>query len=235
VNARLAASGHWPPFPPGPPRRPGEPILPPSQPAPAEPPRRPVWPQPIVIPDDRSSAAAEIADRLLSRRIVLVTGQLDAALAEQTAARLMLLDADGDGPIQLHVSCPDGDLEPAVMLAETLDLLRVPVHAVANGVVGGPVIAVFAAAGRRRAHPHALFPMAEPKTSLHGAADQLAAAVAMHREQLDYLNQLIARATGRDPDAVADDMRARRLLTASDAVDYGLVQELVPAKPASTR
>src|SRR5439155_1010049 len=81
-------------------------------------------------------------------RIVLLSGPLGHQLATDAAAQLMLLDANGDEPIELHLSCPDGELDTAGMLAETIDLLGVEVQAVCRGTVGGPALAVVAAADR---------------------------------------------------------------------------------------
>ena len=92
----------------------------------------------------------ELADRLLSRRIVLLSGRMDQEVSTATVARLMLLDADSGEPVDLHLSCPDGDLGASLVLAEAIDLLRAPVTAVLLGNVGGAVVAVVAAADRRQ-------------------------------------------------------------------------------------
>jgi ATP-dependent Clp protease protease subunit len=168
----------------------------------------------------------DVWSRLLERRIVMVSGPLDHPAATRAAAEVMLLDADGDGPIQLHLSCPDGDLDAAIMLAETVDLLQVPVHAIAGGMVGGPAIAVYASAGRRLAHRHAAFQLREPSAQMEGNAEQLAGRIAQHQHQIDYLHRHVAQSCGRTVQAVAGDMATGRLLTAAAAVEYGLVHEL---------
>src|SRR5205085_7764153 len=76
--------------------------MPPNRPpTPRDPPPVPLVPIPL---DDNS-----VLDRLLARRIVLLSGPLDHRLATDAAAQLMLLDASGDDPIELHLSCPDGE------------------------------------------------------------------------------------------------------------------------------
>jgi ATP-dependent Clp protease, protease subunit len=189
-------------------------------------PERPSFPL-LPLPPERSEVPPDLWDRLLARRIVLVSGHLDEPVATRVAAQVMLLDADADEPIQLHIGCPDGDLDASIMLAETVDLLRVPVHAIAGGILGGPVLAVYASAQRRLAHRHAGFQLREPRAQMEGNAEQLAGRIAQHQHQLDYLHEHLAHACGQSVETITEDMRVGRLLTAKAAVEYGLVHELV--------
>ena len=64
------------------------------------------------------------------------------------------------------------------------------------------------------------------RAGFSGPAGQLAAAAALHRDEADRLAGLIADATGRNPDRVGADLRAGTVLSATDAIGYGLVHEL---------
>ena len=134
----------------------------------------------------------ELADRLLHRRIVMIAGSLDHALATRAAAQLMVLDADSRQVVELHLSCPDGDVDAALMLADTLDLMRAPVTVTARGTVGGPVVAVLAAADRRLAHPHCLVVLREPRGTAAGRADELAIAADQHARRVRDLCERLA-------------------------------------------
>lgn len=220
---------HGPPeFPPH--RPPLPPIVPPPWQAPhpgrPEPSRPPLPGFPTVQPPPAGTAE----DRLREHGIVLLSGFLDQAAAQRAAAALMLLDAEHDGPVRLHLSCPDGDLDGALLLADTVDLLTLDTTALVSGVVGGPVLAVIAAAGRREAHPHALLRLREPTGTAAGRADRLAADAEQHARQVDQLHRRLAAVTGREVDDIAADLRAGRLLTAPQAVDYGLLDALLPAR-----
>ena len=226
--------GRWPPeFPPEPPRHP--PIIPPSWPAPEHPPGPPAPPIRPPLPTFPATVASPpmggtVEDRLLERGIVLLAGHLDLEAAQRTAAQLMLLDAQWDGTVQLHLSCPDGDLDGALLVAETVDLLTLDTHAVASGILGGPVLAVLAAADRRQGHRHALFRLREPTGAASGRADRLAADVAEHSRQVAHLHERLATATGRPVQEIAHDLRSGRVLTAAEAVDYGLLHELLASR-----
>jgi ATP-dependent Clp protease protease subunit len=219
-----ASTGGWPPSPGWPPEVP-PPLIPPERPAPPQPPQPPLHP-PVPIVYEPAPPVADLADRLLERRIVMVSGHLDTAGATDAAARLMLLDGTGDDPIELVVSCTDGDLTAATALADTVELVGVEVRALASGSVGGAAVLPYAVAARRLAQPHATFRLADPRQAMEGRASDLAHAADQHAELVAHLHRRVAEAAGRSPASVAADFERERLLTAPDAKAYGLVHEI---------
>jgi len=166
----------------------------------------------------------EVTVQLLRRRIVVVTGRLDAEASAQVASRLLLLDADRQDPLTVHFSCTEAELNAATALASTLELLRSEATVIAVGPVERAAIGVFAAGRVRRAHPHATFLLADPSPAAN--TDDVRLAAELHERGLGSLHARIAAASGREVAAVAADMHAGRLLSAAEAVDYGLVQSL---------
>jgi len=182
----------------------------------------PSWYEPTSITLER-----ELADRLLAERGILVGGRLDDALANHVAAQLLLLDAQSNDPIKLHLSAPDADLDAALSVAAAIDLINAPVHVVARGTVRGAAIAVLAAAAQREAHRHTMFVLSAPHFTADGTADELAAVADQHERLAARFRDLIAEATGRPADEVAADLDAGRVLDAEEAQTYGLVTRLV--------
>lgn len=214
-----------PPFPPGPeipghPLRPGEPPPPPGPtPAPAAPPAQ-VWVRQAEWP-------GMVYERLLDHRIVMAHGFLDGEAATRLSAQLLTLDAEGRGPIRLEMQNLDADLGAALTVIGVLDTLRAPVTAQAGGRIGGPALGVLAAAHHRRAYPSAVFALAEPRFSFEGPAESVAAHEQQTRAMLDELYGRLARVTGREVEAIRADARGGRVLTAEQAVGYGLIGGLV--------
>ena len=174
-----------------------------------------------------SAGLADLTERLLDRRIVLVGGVLDEARATRAAAQLMLLDADGQGGVELHLRCPDGDLDASATLAHTVELMHVPVRAVASGCLSGAALAVYAAADLRVASPTCLFQLKEPTAApTQGRYADLEAAVRRHERLLAQLRQRLAAATSRTVEQVGDDLRSRRVLAGQQVLDYGLAHQL---------
>ena len=223
-----------PPFPPWQPERPGHPGRPEPGPHP-----QPSRPSPAVQPTriwvEQGEWPGRLYERLLNQRIVMAHGCLDGESATRLCAQLLTLDAEGDGPIRLELQNLDAELPAALTVIGVLDTLRVPVTAYAGGRTSGPGLAVFAAAGHRRAYPSAFFAMSEPRVSFDGPVTSVAAHEEQVRVMVDELYERLAEATGHEVDDVRGDARRGRLLTVEQAMDYGLVEDLAEARGPAGR
>lgn len=168
-----------------------------------------------------------VRSRLFAQRTVLVSGELDTALATAVAAELMTLDGEGDDLITLHLDCSGGSLEAAFTLIDVVDLVGAPVHAVAVGRVEGPAVGILAVADRRLALPHAHVLLREPRSAYEGRSDDLAGWAAQFQRQVDHFVTRLAAAVRRPEAEVAADLRSRRHLSPEEARAYGLVDEIV--------
>ena len=224
--------GSFPPRPPVPPGRPGPPERPDQPP---QPPRPNPAIQPTRVWVEQGEWPGRLYERLLNQRIVMASGCLDGEAATRLCAQLLTLDAEGEGPIRLELHNLDADLPAALTVMGVLDTLRVPVTAYAGGRTSGPGLGVLASAGHRRAYPNAFFAMSEPKVSFDGPVT----AVAVHEEQvramLAELYARLAEVTGHEVDEIRDDARRGRLLTAGQAIDYGLIEGFAEARGPAGR
>jgi ATP-dependent Clp protease, protease subunit len=184
-------------------------------------------PWPTDEPDRPGDVHSLVRRRLLERRVVVVSGELDTTTATDVAAQLMLLDATGDEPIELHLSCPDADLDAALTLADTIELLGVEVRARATGRVGGAALAPYVAATVREASAHAVFVLHEPRAAFEGRAQDLEELARSHAERIEALWRRIASRAGRSVDEVRADAEHGRLFGAHEADDYGLVDRVL--------
>lgn len=212
--SRTRPLGIWPaPLPPAPRRTPWQPD--PHPPAP-----RPATSFQFTIVD---SGQDWLAERLLERRMVSLSGWLDSAAVNRAAASLALLDASGDDPIELRLYDVDADLDGALALLDVVDLVGVPLHATCLGELRGAAVAILAVADHRVAGPHATLYLREPRTQLGGHAAELVTHAEDYRRRLRLLQERIAGACRRTVDAVTTDMRTGRILTAEQARGYGLI------------
>ncbi|HET6910494.1 MAG TPA: ATP-dependent Clp protease proteolytic subunit [Mycobacteriales bacterium] len=207
---------------------PQRPLRPPewSPPLPAAP--LPTTPDPHrapAMPMIHVPAIDGVTLELLRRRIVVLTGTLDSVTSADMSERLLLLDADKTAPITMHFSCTMAELDPSSSLAATIEMLHSETTVIAVGAVERAAVGVFATAKVRRAHPHATFLLQDPVTRVDDT-DDVALAADVHQRQIASLHQRVAVACRRGVDTVASDMQAGLLLSAAEAVDYGLVQSL---------
>jgi len=175
----------------------------------------------------RGRLSAWLREKLFDRRIVLLTGELDDPLANEIVAALLSLDAISDEPIDLYVDSPDGTLEAAFALIDILEAVRAPIRIHCRGQIGGPVLGILTAGDRRFAAAHARFRLGQPRAQFAGTPEQIDAQNRHEHDRLWRLCARLARATGRPAEEIAEDMRRGRWLDAGEALQYGLVDEVI--------
>jgi ATP-dependent Clp protease protease subunit len=171
-----------------------------------------------------------LQEQLFERRIVLVTGRLDDDAAAKAAAALLVLDARADRPIELHLDSSDGVLDAAFVLIDTAETLCSMLRVLCRGQIGGPAIGVISAADHRVAAPHTRFHLCQPTARFVGTPEAIAEQNRQQQELLWKLYGRLARRTGRPAEEIAEDMRRGRYLSALEAVDYGLIDEIAAAR-----
>ena len=214
---------HRSPFPgqnpfPGQPPFPGPPE-PDTIPGPA---RTQLWLQPPEPPS--------VYESLLRRRIVLAHGHVTDEAATRLSAQLLTLDAEGDRPIRLELQGLSADLTAAVTLMGVLDTMGVPVQARAAGRTSGAALGVLAACPERAAYPNALFVLTEPSEEFGGTVDAVTVREQQTRTMTDAVYERLAEVTGHEIDDIRAAARAGQLLSADDAVAYGLVGEVIAGR-----
>ncbi len=180
------------------------------------------------LPHGNDAVAPWLQQRLFNERIVMLSGTLDSTAANSAAAALLILDALSAEPVQLKVSSTEGELASAFALVDAIDAMRAPVHAIIPSLTGGAAVLVLAAADRRLCYRHARIRLAEPRaTAASGTAEQVAAAAGAYLRELDELIIRLAEVTGQPRSQIENDLASGRVLSAEEAKDYGLVNEII--------
>ena len=208
------------------------PNVPPGVPGPE--PRRPVYPPVPLVPIPGEPAPtgpgtfeSSVYADLLERRIVFVRDRLDHDTAMLVTAQLMALDADDDAPITLVVNSGGGPADAAVGVLDTMDLVRCPVDTSCVGRAEGTAVVVVAAgSGHRQCGPGATFRLRFPDLEAAGSADRLQREVENATQLQGTLVDRLAAITRQSRALVARDVERGRMLTADEAVTYGLVDEV---------
>lgn len=191
---------------------------------PGQPSQAPVIPARVWV-DPAAAWQGRLYERLLSKRIILVSGILDDDAVTRLSAQLLTLDAEGDAPVRLEMQNLRAELPAAVTLMGVLDVVRAPVHAYASGEISGPALGLLAACPVRAGYPNATFTLTEPRIEVSGmvTASALTARQQQADRMLDTLYYRLAEATGREPDDIRSAARSSRTFTAAEAIGYGLL------------
>jgi len=176
------------------------------------------------------SSQPAFGDRVLSslfaRRIVLVHGDLTSDRASETAAALLTLDALGDEHVELRLQVPTASWEAAGVLIDVIDVLGVPVHTVALGVVGGGAVGVLVAGSRRSIAPHARLHLRHPDTSASGRPGDIARTIDAQTSMQAEFQRLVAERTGRPLLEVEEEWGRGGYLDAPSAIALGYADSL---------
>ena len=197
-----------------------EPIYP-YQPVPPTP--GPPAPVPLDVPFGPTQWNEWARASLFERRAVLLDGLLDDALAMRVASELMLLESDGDDPIELRIDSAGGALGAALTLVDVVDLLAPAVHAVVVGRAEGPALAVLAVSARRVAAPHARLRFGVDQSQADGRAADVLAFAARQRDQVRELAGRLATVGSLDLDTIEDKIMRRAPLSLDEAVRWGFL------------
>lgn len=190
------------------------------------------YPIPNVV--ERTPAGERYSDvysHLLSGRIVYLGTSIDAGVANALVAQLLYLDAENsERDIELYINCAGGD--PAAMLA-VYDTMRhigadVATTCVGQAVSVGAVLLAAGAEGKRAATPHSRIVLHQPGVDGgRGAIPDLIIEAEELVRVRGQMESILARHTGRDVRQLRADTEHTRVITALDAVEYGLIDRVV--------
>jgi ATP-dependent Clp protease, protease subunit len=167
-----------------------------------------------------------LAERLFEQRVVVLHGALDDAVAGRVSAELMTLDAEGDGPVTLRIDSADGSVALALTVMDVIELLGVPVHALCLGQVGGAAVGVLAVCTHRSSMPSTRFSLREPTTQVEARAREVAQWAQLRAGEHKRFTERVAAAAGQPVESVAGLFAAGAFLSAQEALDYGLIDEI---------
>ncbi len=167
-----------------------------------------------------------VRERMFEEGVIFVSGHLDEISVNRAAMELMTLDASGDSAVKLHLDCSGATLDAALALMDVIDAMGIDVHTTCLGEVNGPAIGIVAVSHRRIATPHTRFRFSEPRIDVRGHPRDIERAVDEHGVRLSSFCHRLATATRRPVEFVEEDLRSGRYLSAEEAKDYGLIDEV---------
>jgi ATP-dependent Clp protease protease subunit len=168
----------------------------------------------------------QVMSSLFARRIVLVQGELTSDKASETAAALLTLDALGDEHVELRLQAPMATWEAAGVLIDVIDVLGVPVHTVALGLVGGGAVGVLAAGSHRAISPHARLHLRHPDTAAWGRPGDISRTIEAQTSLQAEFQRLLAERTGRPVLEIEEEWVRGGYLDAPSAIALGYADAL---------
>jgi len=184
----------------------------------------------VIETTGRGERAYDIYSLLLKNRIVFVGQPITGQVANLIVAQLLYLNQeDPKRPIAMYINCPGGVVYHGLAIYDTMQHVEAPVSTYAVGVTAsmGTVLLAAGAKGKRYALPHATVHMHPAGGSAQGYAPDVEIQYKELKRVEDLIHELLAFHTGQTVEQIAADFDRDRFMTAEEAVDYGLVDQVI--------
>ncbi len=178
---------------------------------------------------------ASPSEILYENRSIFLLGEIDAACEFHAVQLLLALDALGKDPITLYIDSPGGVVSAGLAIYDTIQLVGAPVYTVCIGCAASMAALLLACGepGHRVATENSSIMIHQGRSSVGGKLSDMQITLEYFGRTQDNLNRLLARHTGRPKDEIAELVKWDRWMTPSEAIEFGLIDEIVLPKKAS--
>ena len=190
----------------------------------------------VVEQTARGERAYDIYSRLLKDNIIFVGSAIDDDVANLVIAQLLFLEAeDPEKDIQLYINGPGGAVTSGLAILDTMRYIRPNVSTLCIGqaMSMGAVLLAAGEKGKRLALPNSRIMLHQPHGGIHGTASD----IEIHTREILRLREciisLLASYTGKSPEEINIDADRDFVLTAEEAVEYGIVDQVITEHSAT--
>jgi ATP-dependent Clp protease, protease subunit len=177
-----------------------------------------------------ASPASPLApEHLYAARTILVFGEITPALAERVSTQLLALASRGREAIRVVINSPGGHVESGDTIHDVIRFIEPEVRVLGTGWVASAGALIYAAAERERRYalPNTRFLLHEPRGGVGGQATDVEIEARQVLAMRERLHRIFAHATGQPIDKIARDTERNHWLSATQAVEYGLVGRII--------
>lgn len=174
-----------------------------------------------------------VGDLLLENRIIFLQGAIDNAVANELIMKLLFLQSDNRRKdIHFYINSPGGSVSATLAIYDTMNILTCPVATYCVGLAasGGAILLAGGAKGKRFALPHSKIMIHQPWGGVSGQVSDIEIQAKQILQDREILNHILADHTGKTVEQIAHDTDRDYYLTAQEAKDYGVVDDIL-SKP----
>jgi ATP-dependent Clp protease protease subunit len=192
----------------------------------------------VVESDGRFERSFDIYSRLLRERIVFLGTEVDDHIANLVTAQLLFLEAeDPDKDISLYVNSPGGSVYAGLAIYDTMQFVKPDVRTICVGMAMsmGALLLAGGAAGKRSALPNAKMMIHQGSAGFRGTPTDIDIHAREVLSTTRRMAEIIALHSKRDAEQVMRDIDRDKFLTPAEAVEYGLIDEIVASRNGDGR
>ncbi|MFM2480022.1 ATP-dependent Clp endopeptidase proteolytic subunit ClpP [Celerinatantimonas sp. YJH-8] len=184
----------------------------------------------VVEQTSKGERSYDIYSRLLKERVIFLTGQVEDNMANLIVAQLLFLESESpEQDIFLYVNSPGGSISAGMAIYDTMQFIKPAVSTVCMGMAAsmGAFLLAGGAEGKRYCLPNAKVMIHQPLGGFQGQASD----IEIHANEIirtkRRMNELLAQHTGQPYDRIATDTDRDNYMTAEQAKEYGLVDDIL--------
>jgi ATP-dependent Clp protease protease subunit len=188
----------------------------------------------VVEQTNRGERAYDIYSRLLKERIIFLVGPVNDAMASLICAQLLFLESENPNKdISIYINSPGGVVTSGLAIYDTMQYVRPDISTVCIGLAAsmGSLLLTAGAKGKRYCTPHSKIMIHQPSGGFQGQATD----IEIHAKDIlatrARLNEIYVKHTGQELRWIEDAMERDKFLTPDDAVNYGLLDEVIVKRP----
>ncbi len=191
----------------------------------------------VVEQTGRGERSYDIFSRLLKDRIVFLGGSVTDDVANLVTAQLLFLESeDPDREINMYINSPGGSVTAGLAIYDTMQFVKPPVSTLCVGLAAsmGALLLAAGAKGRRYVLPHSRVLIHQLSGGFQGQASDIAIQAREALRQREVMNEIYAHHTGQNVKKIEKDTERDNFMSASEALEYGLVDEVLIGRPGKT-
>lgn len=179
--------------------------------------------------EEKEKPKKSMMDRLLETRTITIFGEINMKLAQEVTEKLMLLAADSDADIKIFINSPGGHVESGDTIFDMIRFVKPTVKIVGTGWVASAGALIYASVERENRYslPNTRFLLHQPMGGVRGQAQDIKIEAEEIIKMRERLNRIFSEQTGQSLAKVSKDTERNFWMTAQEAIDYGLVGQII--------
>lgn len=192
----------------------------------------------VIEQTPRGERSYDIYSRLLNDRIIFLGEEINSVSANLVVAQLLHLESqDAEKDISLYINSPGGEVYSGLAILDTMNFIKPQVSTICVGMAAS-MAAVLLSAGaksKRFCLPHSKVMIHQPSGGAQGQQTEIEIVAEEIKKTRRELNQILSDASGQPIEKVQADTERDNYLTASEALDYGLIDRIVTSRDLAAK
>lgn len=187
----------------------------------------------VIEQSGRGERSYDIYSRLLKDRIIMIGDEINDHVANVVVAQLLFLAAeDHEKDISIYINSPGGSTSAGFAIFDTMQYIKPDVRTICTGMAAsfGAMLLLAGTKGKRFALPNSEIMIHQPLGGARGQATEIEISARRILKLREHINEIIAERTGQSAEKVARDSDRDYYMSAAEAKEYGIIDEIIESK-----